>query len=70
MLDVTKQLFTLGWFCQRFQVSIGQVQAILHAADIEPVLSINELEHYDGAAVIAVSRALRAAADAEVSGDE
>ncbi len=53
------QLFSLGWMVGRFQHSIQELRSILAAADVKPVMTLNEVGYYNGVAVIAVARALR-----------
>jgi hypothetical protein len=64
-VPVDRQLFTVGYLAQMFQRRPDELRAMLAAAGIKPAQSVNDLVHYDGYAIIAISRALKEAAGNE-----
>lgn len=54
-----KQFFSTGHLACRFQIPVQTVRQILGAAGIAPAMHINEVEHWDGFAMIALGRAVR-----------
>lgn len=56
---VDRQYFSTGHLACHFQISVATVRSILCAAGIGAVYHQNEIEFYDGHAMIALSNALR-----------
>lgn len=56
---VDRQYFTTGHLACRFQIPVQTVRTILAAASIAPAFHLNEIQHWDGHAMLALAKSLR-----------
>jgi len=53
-----RQYFSTGHLACRFQVPVQTVRRLLAAAEICPAFHVNEIEHWDGYAMLCLARSI------------